>query len=189
MDEPDFATAPEFVRAGFDRVMAGIDCSSGLKVDFYDAWLPAHRSGSPREERNAVFIHFGFYGWRWPALDAAAALFEGGNWPLAWDRMIDRPYRWDDIHPGMKMGLLVQSLGHAAYTARDLANLIEPTTAEVYRIGLSPDPMNCPVEAQFRAIYGPAIAAGDYSALPPFFPGSRSALRAVSRRRGEPRDP
>ena len=188
MREPEvnrmlFATKPEFVRRGFDRAIAGLDLEPGHKEDLYETWLPAHRSGDPRQELDALFLHLGGFGWRWRALDDAATLFEGGTWPRPWQGWIDRPYKWDGINPAMRLKLLVGHLGHCAYLARDLANFTEPSTAQVFRITLATSYPDCPVEAGFIALNGPAIERGDYSALPPYYPGSTIYLKAVSRRR------
>lgn len=181
--EVDLALRPEFARAGFDRVMSGLDFSAALKEDIFGAWLPAIRSGDPKKERDALFIHLAHHRWRWRALEHAAENFAQSVWPRSWSGWIDKPFLWNNIGLETKLQLLIGSLGSASYAEQRFAQMSDPDVMAVYKIILVARWADCPIEANLLAIYGPAIEAGDYSTRPPFYPWCGMSLRPVSRRR------
>lgn len=181
--EADLALPPEFARAGFNRVMSGLDLTDALKEDIFDAWLPAVRSGNPRTERDALFVHLGHHRWRWRALEHAAENFAQSVWPRNWCGWIEKPFLWDEIGLETKLQLLIGSLAGASYAEQRFAQMSDPDVAAVYKITLVARWADCPIEANLLAIYGPAIEAGDYSTRPPFYPWCGVSLRPVSRRR------
>lgn len=52
----DFATAPEHVRTGFERIANSLELPGSKREDFFDTWLPAHCSGDLRQEQRAVML-------------------------------------------------------------------------------------------------------------------------------------
>lgn len=189
----DFATPPEAIYRGFQRVAGDIQIAGfwrrfRTRTALYADYREAHRSGDPRREIAAVTNALAGCDWTWPMWDRAVVELRALNaWPLglSGDYDIAAFTTWSDIAEPVKVRLLVGTLGAAAYAERDIAQFLAMGRDKPrgWKQTLVATEAACPVAAVLIERYAPAIEAGDYSRLPPYVPGDGIGLRLHTPRR------
>ena len=128
--------------------------------------------------------------WTWPWFEQWAVYFDRqGAWPFLW------PCLEPDIDPDDDDPPVYLPAELVAYRRAAIAPLIASVAAKMaYRdrnesrpipkwFGWRLSMLDDKVENQIAERYRPAVEAGDLTHLPPYFPGDRTTLQRVSRRR------
>ena len=182
-ERPQFALSLEHQRAGFDRIMAGLDLPRDRHEPLFQCFHRAEWDGlGTREAGKGITAVLAGVDWRWPWLEGFGAAFDhAGIWPLVWDRFyrLARPLIWADVHPATRSEMLFSSLYRASRTVQDVESL--SSTQGIFTWTLKGETL-CPVESAFVVAHSTAVEAGDYTALPPFFPGDGIRLQPLTKR-------
>lgn len=175
----DFATDPKFILQGFQEVIRGVTVSARDRGALLKSYTMAHRSGDPRKEIRAIGSILRGKSWSWPELESAAAEFQGlAVWPVVWMGLdITAPLQWDRIPDKARFDLLNQALGSAIYRARDMAGWLDVMKNGIGGLRLHLGDERCEASKIMHARNSARIAARDYRALPPYFPGDTCHLR------------
>jgi len=172
---PEFATKPAVVKASFDQVVAGLDLPAGVAERLFPPFMDLNTAGAThRQMALAITEVMASVVWRWPLLEAMATEFiDQDIWPLRWTELgIIRPLDWNAVQSGPACELLTFTLWRTASQVRrnDGQRLIDLLGSKVaYHITIGNK--NCMVERLMAQRYGAKILAGDYTVMPPFFPG------------------
>lgn len=181
---PEWVEDPE--RHAYWQVINGLADARLDPEDFYGPWRAAHDSGQPR-----------------PPAKLLAQLPDDLIWPMLedWRERFGAgvPYMWRDrASPGTPLAprLLMHTLGASARGMARLARYLEPWGNGGLVVGrplppsltwrfqiMTDEPSN--VQAVCRQ-GAEILSQGDWSALPPFFPGDRTGWDIVPTRRATP---
>jgi hypothetical protein len=181
---PEFATAKEDCRTGFERTMRGVSFAEGFDTEkLYTAFETGHRQGNPRLTRQLMAAAIGETAWRWPWMEECATQFDELNmWPSDWAwRKIARPIQWVTIPRETKIEMLEINLSKCAFAARDFRkSYTNPDILAAFRYTLKATPP-CELEAFIVEQKRAAIEAHDFTDMPPYFPGDRSWITILKR--------
>lgn len=137
---------------------------------------------NPRRERQILRQLLLHREWAWPLFDKWAARFaEGGSWPGMWhDYGAAHAEEDDEAMRDERIEILKHTLTFTASRFRKVAQHLEwggadPSAPHVLDIAIAGDAPGR-VERKIAEPFRAAINAGDYSNLPPFFPGDRTGL-------------
>lgn len=175
---PDFRTPLPIHKAAFARIAPGLAMPrEGLEL-LRTAYQAADRSGDPKRFWRDVSDALAQHVWRWPWLEACAALMQdAGLWPLAWTQEgVPRPFEWYEVSHAARVNLMLRTLGSAVATERALASLKDAGGVPVKLTLKSGDP-RCAASIDAEVKHIARVEAGDRSALPPYFPGDATDLR------------
>lgn len=178
--EPDFRPPLKMCRASFARIGPGLGLPDDAKEEVRKIFQAAERRGAPhRETSEQLGWIVGEHIWTWPWWDEWAATFNrNGQLPRYWEQEgIKLPARWAEVPHGPRCRILTSTLAIALSAVWNLEQMQESMVFDMYRISLQGNDDLCPVTIETVARFRPLIEAGDYSNLPPYFPGDGSSLR------------
>lgn len=175
MDQPAWLDDPE--RYAFWRVMNGLADTRVDPEEIYPVWRAGRDAGQP--SLNPEMIAMLPDRLAWPILESWAEQFRSEQ-PIRWGNAFGRPGTRDQR-------LLISTLSRSAYGLGRLARRIRrfsdlrfgqrlPDTL-AWRFQFMPDEPPA-VQAVCRA-GAEQLVAGNWSALPPFFPGDRTGWDIV----------
>jgi hypothetical protein len=183
---PDFATALEHIESSFHRIEGGLEMAAGQRRRLLRAFSEGHRSGDDRRLADLVRPVLDDGAWSWPWFDQCAARLEAaGVWPFCWqEEWIETGTRWTGLPSHLQQQFLLGTLASAAYAARDAAQLSDPDVRRHMIPTLKVYDERCDAERYMCDLHRPAIEAGDFSKLPPYFPmcGVHLRTRSISGR-------
>lgn len=185
----DFATPTPIIQAAFDRIEKGAKFGFWRAGAVYAAFKSAHQAGT--DEREAVVKALAGKKWAWPWFDQLVVAFQQvGFWPATWhDMKIAPPPPWAAIPEEMRSSLFALTLVAAVYVTRDINNLAESAKVTGWKLTLVPGNDACPAETYFADLHRRAVERGNYSNLPPFFPGDGTQVRIHDGKRHPRRRP
>jgi hypothetical protein len=178
------ATAEErdLARRAWDRTASGIAGLGEVFKPLRERFVKAITEGTPLDElENDVIDQLAEREWTWDWFEEWRTLFaETGEFPRSWPALAPEP---DPDQPYTEAEL-------AEYRRAAVASLITPTAAMVFfrdrrmskAFGYEKWTLahgDDPVEERIAKDKAVAIMGGDFSSLPPFFPGDRTSMRAV----------
>lgn len=173
---PQFAPPDNVIRTGFDIVLAGTTVPHANQASAFSAWVPTFKSGDPRAELQALSGALFGVAWSWPLFERWFAIFSRApEWPTMWQRALeyrDAPKN-PDASPAFMLPLLQQTVTSTIYRLREIGQARE-IDEPVYGMLTVMDGSGSAGELDAAQAAWPAIAAGDLSRLPPFFPGDRT---------------
>lgn len=167
---------------GFRRIIAKTTLPPALADEF-----AADLIDDPTAARAAQILRSTLlfrHQWDWPELDEWAARFsKSRRWPKIWGGYADA-YRSaaPDEKTIQRITLLHHSLIMAGTSAQRLSDFISLQSTSMFRYSLTLHFIGDNTGALEKRIGQPfqkAILAGDYSNLPPFFPGDRTSLSSI----------
>jgi hypothetical protein len=178
------ATAEErdIARRAWDRTASAIAGATDVFKPLRERFVKAITEDQPLEDlENDLIDQLAVREWTWEWFEEWRKLFaEWGTFPASWPALAPEP---DPSQPYTDDEL-------AEYRRAAVASLIIPTAAMVFfrdrrmtkafgfekwTLATSEDP----VEQRVAKDKQPAIMAGEFGSLPPFFPGDRTSMRAV----------
>lgn len=186
---PDFRTPLPIHRAAFARIAPGLDMAPKGIEALRTAYQAADRSGDPKRLWRNVSDVLAEEVWRWPWMEQCAAdLRRRGLWPHDWiENKIAQPLEWSAVSHAARTRLMLATLGAAVFTTRQLADFQALVKDGVIRptLTLKTGDQRCGASIAYEMEYKSAVEAGDFRALPPFFPGDATSVRIEfpSRRR------
>lgn len=172
-----FATPTPIIKVAFERVMAGVVMGWWRSRSLHSAFRRAHqRGGGECEAVERVLID---QTWAWPWFDQCSVVFADTNkWPIAWQQLDIVPSPgWYAIPDRVKANLMAATLVAASYNTRNIVALVNTARATGAKLTVKPGDERCPAEAHFAQLHKRAIERGNYSRLPPYFPGDTTAIR------------
>ena len=178
----DFKTPLPIHRKAFARIAPTLGLSDAGKDELRKAFQAADRSGDTRRTYHDGREALGRFAWYWPWFDDCAADMEAaGVWPFRWQEVgIAVDTGWHDIPHSVKCELVTATLASAVYAERELASLKElqgPFAVGNPRLDLRIDDDRCAASRWAFDKHARAVAGGDLSALPPYFPGCAVSVR------------
>lgn len=170
-------------RRAWDQVTAGVTGAKAELADLREPFVQAIDKGEALTEvETQLEDKLAEADWTWPWYEDWYAKFTGwGVYPPLWPPLVPEP---DPANPYSPEEL-------AAYRKAGIAPLIAHTAAMIFfrerHLGKAHQHMRYklahkgdPAEMKAAAEREGQIVAGDYSVLPPFFPGDRTALEPDS---------
>jgi hypothetical protein len=173
----------DMARKAWDQVTGGIQGAKAELADLREPFVQAVDKGEPLTEvEDQLQDRLAEVEWTWPWFEESYAKFD--NWrmfPVLWPQLVPEP---DEENPYSPDEL-------AAYRRAGIAPLIAHTAAMIffrerhlskahqhmkYKLAHKGDPAEMRSASEHEA----KIVAGDYSVMPPFFPGDRTALEPDS---------
>jgi len=173
-----------FVKEGFDRVMRAVVADGPIKTGLLTDFRAGNDGGNIREIERRFDARLSTVAWSWPWFDEWRHRFaESDRWPYMWQHYWQsRVAAQPEYLERQRRALLADTILRAVTQARELASgrsALRQLGAEDFRWSLHTG------DGEFHDVYlpgiGPAIARGDLSRLPPFFPGDRSLVSLVPR--------
>ncbi len=185
---PRFAPDEIFCRWAWDRTVKTTDFGADLIERGFAVWRDAFWTGDPRRTGVVLGEFFGGRTFRWPWLEQSLEWVEreikpSAGWPYLWRT----PVQGDLRLPDSMLKLLEITLMHLTYRARDrenTAHLADLMDWDVVLVTVA----GCQAEDAIARRFASRFAAGDRLALPPYFPGDRTAWR-LDRRSVDPSPP
>jgi hypothetical protein len=187
MSEKPFQTPLAIHREAFDRVAAGLRVAAAGLDKLRKAYATAERQGlNSADMHRRVTAAIGEFVWEWPWFEQCADHFaSAGLLPLMWQQEgLSNPVRWAEIPHNVRVRLLTATLNTTVWSVRDIKDAAQMIReAPHHHMTVSIGDKRCAATAAMVERFRPQVERGDYSALPPYFPGDQSSLELGRRRR------
>ena len=183
---PDFAPSWETIEGAFKAMKRGLKMSPwqfGQLFKQIGEWIRAGENETGLTRRVGPVLVYD--DWSWPWFDACAKRLDAAAvWPRQWERDGILPgTRWADMPKGLAGNYLVHTLAGAIYTEGHAAQTNDAAVLAHFVATLRPSYEDCQAERFMCDLHSPALHAGDFSKLPPYFPMCGIRLSMISRRK------
>lgn len=172
-----FAPSSDIVRAGWDLIVGNtsirVELAEAAYLDFHDTFVAG---ASARDLCTVLQRHLSRTTWHWPWFQ---------EWHQHFAPRGEVPYLWQDLawaaaksggQPSDLVPLLEHSVSATIFRLRNLRQWAE-MAQPLFPILAPVNDFQGKVEQRLAREMWPKIASGDWSVLPPFFPGDRTSLQ------------